>query len=311
MCTGCNAAVKPTTRLSARVRFLFLVRYRSGQLRSLLEPCHRAVRQRDVDVESVRQTVERAVAAVPAPSMPLTSSWHVGLGDLVAKLPGIPEKLRSGTRFLDRLGQITLAPDALELDGERVRWSDVVEVQLAPLSESLTGIALKREVDRLTSRLPPIPGRKWFIARALDVIAGILAVGGQRLSRSSALDQEVLQVPARIVVRGRLRRRELVPGLFASAVLGTVPGASDALIGLARAQGAAVRAAPATRTRQQAEALLGAALSLSRRAEEADAPDDALTEPVGRVGEGLAGTSSAPTGVEPNQGTPSAPGKVH
>lgn len=223
----------------------------------------------------------RRVAAlwdrIEGPAVPLTEPWALGIGRFLGAHPRLPRRLRSALGLLDRLGAVSLRPDAIGVDGESVPWDRVTELRLAPAVDVLTVQALEQEYARLTSRLPRIPGRRWVVARAMElVLTLVLAVTGLGLRTGSTAgtegepDTEGDRVLSRHVLRsvrhrGRLRDGELEPGVFAALVFVKKPEVTEAAVELARRNGVRVVRAEPVRSHRQAARLRGAAVRIRRR----------------------------------------------
>ena len=211
---------------------------------------------------AVVSTTERAgrlrEALVP-PAVPLREPWHAGLGGLVGAHPRVPAGVRRLLGVLDRFGQITLELESFDLDGERVRWNDVTHVRLAPVVEVVSAEVLHHEIGRLTSMLPPVPGRKWLVRQATDVLVGLCFASAAtvrgRGSDHPDPDGDGRVIPAVVVVRTRTGHKDVTPSLFSALVCAAVPGVTEALITAANAHGAAIGRAAPSPGRQHAQSL--------------------------------------------------------
>lgn len=168
---------------------------------------------------------------------PVTERWSLGVGDLLAEHPRVPNRLRGIVRRLDRFGGLAITPDTIAFDGDDVDWKDVTEVRTRHLVDYLLGDAVQRQVESIP--LPWFPGRR----RLLDglgkaVLTVTIATAKEQLD-NRGLD---LRVPAEIEYRGAFRRRRtLSPGVLGAVVLAD-PAVHASLVATAAARGIPVTA---------------------------------------------------------------------
>ncbi|HEV7653754.1 MAG TPA: hypothetical protein VGP36_03320 [Mycobacteriales bacterium] len=188
--------------------------------------------------------VRESIRTVSPPTAPLIDEWQVGLGHLVRRIPQVPDRLSRLVSPLDRLAEVSLGPDHLAFDGERVSWTDVTEVRLGPVTDVLSAAAVDKELARITSKLPPVPGRKWVSTQVAELVLGLVAaVTESALDRASGADPAL--VPLGVSARGRFgRRRDMTPGLFAVLLCAAVPGVTTAICSTATEHGATIEIPP-------------------------------------------------------------------
>lgn len=226
---------------------------------------HGTLRLKDGLVDSAESLAGLVDGIVP-PTLPLAGSWAVGLGSLLRQHPQIPDGIGSLVAQLDRWGELALTPDEITVDGESVRWSSVQSVSMGRASDILTSGALDRELQRLTSRLPPVPGRAWVVRHATSIVVGLcLSVTRPELAEAESMRM----APLSIAYRSSLRNRTLQPGIFATLLAMKLPAAAEAVASLALDHGAEVTTAPPSKAQEWAGTLRSAALRLKGSADAA------------------------------------------
>jgi hypothetical protein len=264
-----------------------------------------AVEHTAAQVEDVGEAIGEAanvvtglIAAKEGPEVPLHGAWSVGLGEIVSGHPGLPGNLRLVARTLNRFGYLQISPDGIDVDGEAVLWEKIDEITFAPAVEVLTAGAVQVEVERLTARLPPLPGRKWLVRQVVEVFLALCRAGHDAVKEGNATgaDDTDIGIPVTIVHRGSLRRRkELPPGVFVALAAASIPNVSQAIIAVARERGVKVTVTPPSGVSRKAAVLRNIAASLSDR--------------FGRSGEPQAvesGAETSSTATEPGEGEGSA-----
>ncbi len=218
----------------------------------------------------------QAMTKIEGPRLPLRGSWSIGLGQILSGHPGLPENLRGIVGHLDRVGSLRLSPDAIGFDGDVVRWDDITDITFAPALSVITAHALQHEADRLTSLLPPVPGRRWLVQQALGILSALCldvvdpgagdgtGVGGRSVAYTG--------IPVSISYRRRSRRRELTPGVFPALVAASTSGISEAIVAVAAERGIRVTVKAAPPSQQQALAIRRMAGMLSSRVGRKDNP---------------------------------------
>jgi len=252
---------------------------------SARERVHDTVNRGATLARGVGGAVGDAAAAVPelirsieGPRLPLRERWGVGLGQVLNGHPGLPENLRGVVSHLDRLGHVQISPDAIGFDGGEVRWEKVEEIRFGPALDLLTSQALQHEAERLTSLLPPVPGRKWLVQQAVGVLAALcLAVAGPEADADPETGGEpdnalAAGIPVSVAYRSLARRKDLTPGIFAALVAASTPGISEAIVAIAQERGIKVTIAPAARSRAQALAMRRMAAAVADRLGRKDGP---------------------------------------
>lgn len=172
------------------------------------------------------------------PQGPITQPWAIGVGDLLAAHPRVPERLRGVVRKLDRFGGISVNPEQIGFDGDEVDWDSVTEVRTRHVVDYFSADAAMDQLKSLP--IPWFPGRK-RVAEALGKAVLTLAMVAMedRLPRVGG----DLTVPAEVEYRGMLgMRRNLGPGMVAALVL-LDPAVKGAIVATAKARGISVRPA--------------------------------------------------------------------
>jgi hypothetical protein len=196
---------------------------------------------------------------ISGPTVPFSTPWRTGLGELLSTHPQLPKGLVGVVRQLDRLGEIQLSPETLGFDGEQVPWSRIQQIAVGSAGDMLTSRALEQEIGRLTSRLPPVPGRRWLVSHVMEVLVALCLAAAVRSERDPGPTEETSAprdgqrvVPVAVTYRGALRTRVLTPGVFATLVAASTPSVAEATISLARAHGVTITIAPPSPARERA-----------------------------------------------------------
>ncbi|WP_225846590.1 hypothetical protein [Streptomyces sp. HPF1205] len=172
-----------------------------------------------------------ALASWEPPQVPAAEPWKLSVGALVGRHRRTPGVVRKALGLLDGFGAVAVGPKGVGFDGDDIEWDKVEEIRTRTAYEMLTTQALDREVDRLREFLPPVPGRKWVVTKATEVLTTVVLAA---LEQGSEDELGELTVPSEIVYRGLLgRRRTLSGGLFAVAVLTVVRPAGRSVLATA------------------------------------------------------------------------------
>lgn len=187
----------------------------------------------------------------PPPSPRLLEPWEVSLASLVDTVPRVPDIAVKALGLLDGFGAVHIGPEKIGFDGDEVEWDKVVCMRTRRASDMISGAVLEREVDRLRQYLPPVPGRKWAVGKAVDLLAVLCLValedelaavtgvvdGARGLDTATNEVTRDGRVVSEIVHRGWVRKeKELQAGVLASAVLAQIRGADDCLREMATAR---------------------------------------------------------------------------
>ena len=187
----------------------------------------------------VRASAVRAVAAVPRPTSPVAEPWELSIATMVRALPGVPSIAAWPLRRLDKFARVAIGPDRVGFDGKTVRWRRVVEVRLYPRRGPVPAVVIDREVARLSDVLPPVPGRKWMVAKAARTVVAANTLFAHPAGATTG------PVPCEILYRGIFgRSAHLRAGLFAAMMLNAIPEASHSLITTAQANAIPIRTIP-------------------------------------------------------------------
>ena len=197
-------------------------------------------------------SIPELVAGLEGPSLPLHGQWSVGLGRILGGHPSVPDGARGALALLDRFGHLRISPEGIGFDGDEVDWKDIDEIRFGPVVDVVTSGALEHEVRRITSLLPPLPGRSWLIRQAIDLLIALcMAATGAGVDDEDSQSQ----VPVAVVYRKRMRKRDMPPGLFVALVAASTSGVSETIKSMAGDHGITVTAAPPSRSRRQAVVL--------------------------------------------------------
>lgn len=226
-------------------------------------------------VKDAAATVAGLVGDIEGPSIPQQGPWSVGVGQILRRHPQLPPKLGGVVGGLDRLGFLAISAEAITFDRETVNWDSIEEIRFGLAADVLTSQALQTEVRRLTSLLPPVPGRAWLVRRIIELLGAFCLAAASRAGDDDEPDhQDTLGVPVGIVYRRRLRRGELTPGVFVALAAASVPTIVPAITAMASEHGITVTMAPRSRSRRQAEAIRRVAGALAERlARSQDTPE--------------------------------------
>lgn len=226
-------------------------------------------------LDRLRAQLER----IPAPEVPVTAPWSLGLPAVVLSSAAVPQAAWA-VSALSRFGELSLSPTHLGVDGTDIAWADVVEVRMGDVAQLLSGTALDKEIGRIASRLPPVPGRAWLVRHVSQVVLGLgigvaqAALGRFRTAAGTQERDPGAGIPMTVLSRGRFGRQvETDLGLFAALVCAAVPGVTDAVLDSAHRHGVTVLPAETARTWRNAEAVRSALLSLEHRLRGASATD--------------------------------------
>jgi hypothetical protein len=172
------------------------------------------------------------------PAGPAHERWSLGIGDILADHPRVPDRLRGLLRRLDHFGGVAFDADEIVYDGDEVRWDDVTEVRTRNLVEYLlSGDAAQEQLENLP--VPWFPGRKRLL-NALGRAAMTLLLA---TARESLTERGVtLHLPVEVGYRGGVVRRNktLAPGLVGTLILAD-PGVHGCVLATAVARGIPVR----------------------------------------------------------------------
>jgi hypothetical protein len=187
----------------------------------------------DIDKEAGR--VEALLKRMRPPPGPITERWALGIGDIVADTAHLPKWLRGAVGFLNRFGGLAISPEALEFDGDDVKWSKVTEIDTRNLVEYLLSGAVEKQVDRLP--VPWFPGRARLLGLASAAVLTLLMA----TARQQIEDHADVRIPAEVHYRGLIRRdKVLSPGVLSTLILAD-PRVSECVIATAEANGVTVR----------------------------------------------------------------------
>jgi hypothetical protein len=195
---------------------------------------------------SAKERVGLSLENISLPSVPPEEAWSLSLASLIASNRDIPAVALKLLGMLDRFGSVRVSADEVGFDADDVKWSQVTLLRTASVFDVLTDVAIQREVERLRMLLPPVPGRKWLIRRALQWFQVLLR-------RATGLDGDSTastEIVAEILYKGRLGgQKELRVGVVSAAILAALPQVNASIAETARMQGVQV-GAPAGRAVQ-------------------------------------------------------------
>ncbi|MFG2052826.1 hypothetical protein ACGFI9_02245 [Micromonospora sp. NPDC048930] len=210
------------------------------------------------------------IAGMDGPALPLAEAWSIGLGRILSEQATLPGMLRSAVLNLDRLGRLQISSDSISFDGTDVPWTKVEEIKFGSASALLVSHAIEHEIERLTDRLPPVPGRSWLVRQAVEVLVALChavgTVGEDSAKRRGADGVEVpLGVPMEVVYRRLGRRKKLTPGAFVTLVAALVPNTPETIAALARQHHVKITTVASSRYEKHAVAMVNFAAALSDR----------------------------------------------
>jgi hypothetical protein len=162
------------------------------------------------EVNRLRALLERR----RPPPGPVQGRWAIGIGDLLAEHPRMPNALRGLARTLDRYGGLAITPRTIEFDHDAIEWTSVTEIRTRNVVDYLFSDALDQQLDTLP--LPWFPGRRKVLdALSKAMLTLLLAAAKQQLDQHGDI-----RIPAEVEYRGAVRRhRQLAPGVLAALVL--------------------------------------------------------------------------------------------
>ncbi len=189
----------------------------------------------DADIDEEVGRLAALLKRVRPPEGPITERWALGIGDIVADTTRLPRRLRGAVGFLNRFGGVAISPDALEFDGDDVKWPKVAEINTRNLVEYLLSGAVEKQVDRLP--VPWFPGRGKLLGLASAAVLTLLMA----TARQQIEDHADVRIPAEVHYRGLIRRdKVLSPGVISTLILAD-PAVSACVIATAEANGVTVR----------------------------------------------------------------------
>jgi hypothetical protein len=178
--------------------------------------------------------IRSAMAAVPMPGMPATEPWEMSLATFLRLRTDLPELVLKPLGLLDRYGAVGFGPNHVGFDGEDIAWDRVVRIGVRDIAEVVTSSAMDCEAQHIKSLLPPLPGRKWVVDKAMDVITGMAAPILTDVATGVGVASE-------IAYRTKLgREKTLHSGFFAALLLATRRPIHESLVATARAKGVAI-----------------------------------------------------------------------
>ncbi|WTW93557.1 hypothetical protein OG216_09295 [Streptomycetaceae bacterium NBC_01309] len=184
-----------------------------------------------------------ALGEITVPDAPATAVWEHSLGVLICRHPRIPAATARLLRPLDGLGAVRFGPEEVGFDGEDIAWGKVTGLRMREAFAVMTTDGLDGEVDRIREVLPPLPGRKWVVGKAVEAAATVMLAS---LEQAAEQRLDAVEVPYEITYKGMFgREKTLTASLFATALLAHQPGVAESLVATARARGVAVTPAPA------------------------------------------------------------------
>lgn len=211
----------------------------------------------------------RAVLAdVERPQVPIGEAWRVSIATIIGRYPRVPGVATRLLGRMDRFGEVAIASEEVGFDGKTVAWDKVLEVRTHGIAEILPDVAVEKEVERIRELLPPIPGRKWVVRKAVEGLLTLLLATVETPEDAAGDDP---MIACEIVYRNAIGRpKPLVAGLFGTAILGAIPEAGASLIATAQNRGVPVNAvvseAVLSRT-ERAQRLRAASIRIAARLE--------------------------------------------
>lgn len=190
----------------------------------------------DADVREETHRLQALIEARRPPPGPVHGRWSIGIGDVLAAHPRVPDQLRAVVRKLDRYGGLSISEDAVSIDGDHIDWSAVTEIRTQNVVEYLLSGAVDEQLGSLP--VPWFPGRRKLLnAASTALLTMLVATAKDQLDR-----HQDVRIPAEIRYRGTLRNRQLSPGILATLMLAD-PNVNDCLQSTARAHGVTITSA--------------------------------------------------------------------
>ena len=168
---------------------------------------------------------------------PVTGRWALGVGDMIANHSLTPSKLRGLVRKLNYFGGVAISEDAVEFDGDDVKWADVEEVRTRSLIEYMFTGGLDSQIDKLP--VPWFPFRRKVLGAISRAALTLLLAAAKQQLEGGALE---IRIPAEVGYHGLLGTRELSPGMLAAVVLAD-PAVRQCFEATAQAHGVEIRPA--------------------------------------------------------------------
>ncbi|MCB0931588.1 MAG: hypothetical protein KDB71_06775 [Mycobacterium sp.] len=187
--------------------------------------------------QSMVQLGDAALEPVRPQDGPATQRWGLGVGELAADIPVVPDLLRPIVRRLNRFGSVVISPKGVEYDGDEVDWTAVTEIR----THRLVGYLLTGAIDKQASRLPMgwLPGRALVIDALTNVALTAVAVAADgRLSDGVF----AARIPADVYWKKLLRSKRMSPSVPAALILAD-PAVAECVTSTARAHGVVVHPA--------------------------------------------------------------------
>jgi hypothetical protein len=214
--------------------------------------------------KAARRIVPQQLEALGSPTLPLASRWGMGFGAFLSHIDGVPKALRPKLAAqLDKVGSVFISPTNLEFDGEVVEWRNVKSITLGSPTDAMSARAAQELVERLRVALPRFPGRTFVMRQAAEFMIALCLAGAQPAAPGS--DGEPGQVVTSIRYAGRLRQKELRPGIFAVQLSAMKPDVATAVVETSRPFGTVVKIDPAHKAAARAVAVRDLAQRLRKQ----------------------------------------------
>lgn len=81
------------------------------------------------DVTEEANRLQAIIKRRRPPPGPVQGRWAIGVGDLLAEHPRMPNALRGLARNLDRYGGLAIIPRTIEFDHDAIEWASVTEIR--------------------------------------------------------------------------------------------------------------------------------------------------------------------------------------
>jgi hypothetical protein len=214
--------------------------------------------------KAAMRIVPQQLEALGSPTLPLESRWGMGMGAFLGQIDGIPKALRPKLAAqLDKVGSVFISPTNLEFDGEVIEWRNVKTITLGSPTDAMSARAAQELVERLRVALPKFPGRTFVMRQAAEFVIALCLAGAQ--PTAAGPDGEPGQVVTSIRYAGRLRQKELRPGIFAIQLSAMKPDVATAVVETSRPFGTVVKIDPARKAAARAVAVRDLALRLRKQ----------------------------------------------
>ncbi|WP_431240998.1 hypothetical protein ACQ86B_29175 (plasmid) [Mycolicibacterium aichiense] len=149
------------------------------------------------DVAEEVSRLQALLASRRPPAGPVQGRWSIGIGDLLAEHPRVPNAAGGLVRNLDRYGGLAITERTIEFDHDAIEWASVTEIRTRNVVDYLLSDALSQQITTLP--LPWFPGRRRILdALSKAVLTLVIAAVKDQLDRHADL-----RIPLRSNIEAR------------------------------------------------------------------------------------------------------------